>query len=177
MIAATGSIFFFLYKRSDYGFVIATLLVFASIISITKLKIESDSFLIIRYYLFGFIPKKQVFIKGDDISVVPFDFSFSDDDANNLITSSFLDLFLFSSKATIKRFVIKEKDFYGNAMEFKMKLSEKEYVLIKDNFVATPVNHVEVPNDLLNFDDKNYRTMNVLRRNKRFIVAVAFGTK
>ena len=177
LLAVTTSVVFFYCKRSDYGFVTATLLVFASIIPITKLKIEEDSFIIAQYYLFGFILRKQVFMKGDDISVVPFDFSFSDDDANNLITSSFLDLFLFSSKATIKRFVIKEKDFYGNAMEFKMKLSEKEYVLIKDNFVATPVNHVEVPNDLLNFDDKNYRTMNVLRRNKRFIVAVAFGTK
>ena len=86
-------------------------------------------------------------MKGDDISVVPFDFSFSDDDANNLITSSFLDLFLSSSKATLKRFLIKEKDFYGNTKEFKMKLSEKEYSLTKDNFVFTPISHVELSND------------------------------
>lgn len=86
-------------------------------------------------------------MKGDDISVAPFDFSFSDNDANNLITSSFLDLFLFSSKATLKRFVIKEKDFYGNTKEFKMKLSEREYALIRDNFVSTPISHVELSND------------------------------
>jgi hypothetical protein len=58
-----------------------------------------------------------------------------------------LDLFLFSSKATLKRFVIKEKDFDGNTKEFKMKLSEKEYVLIKNNFVATPANQVKLSNN------------------------------
>jgi hypothetical protein len=148
LIAVTASIFFFLKKRNDYGFVIATFLLLASIIPISKLKIEEDSFTIVQYYLFGFIPRKQVFMKGDDISIYKFDISFSESDISYLTSGSFLDLLLTpTTLGTLKRYAIERKDFYGDTKKFKMKLSEKEYALIKDNFVATPVNHVELSND------------------------------
>jgi hypothetical protein len=143
LVAVTASIFFFLYKRNDYGFVIDTLLLFCSIIPITELKIDKDSFTIIEYYLFGFISRKQMFLRGDDVSIEPFDFTFSDEDANNLITSSFLDLFLFSSKATLKKFIVKEKNSCGNTIEFKLKLSDKEYSLIKNGFTFPPIAHLD----------------------------------
>lgn len=141
LIAVTASVFFFLYKRNDYGFVMDTLLIFCSIIPVTELKIDNDSFTIIEYYSFGFIPRKQMFLKGENISVEPFDFTFSDEDANNLITSSFLDLFLFSTKATLKKFVVKEKNSSGDTIEFKLKLSDKEYGLIRNGFTAPSIVH------------------------------------
>jgi hypothetical protein len=148
LIAVTASIFFVLNKRNDYGFVITTLLIFASIIPITKLKIEEDSFAVVQYYLFGLIPRKLVFMKGDDISIYEFDISFSESDQSYINSGSFLDLLLTpTSLGTLKRYAIVHKDFYGNTKEFKMKFSEKEYSLIKDNFVSTPSNHVELSND------------------------------
>jgi hypothetical protein len=148
LFAVTASVIFFHYKRSDYGFVIATLLVFASIIPITKLKIEEDSFTVVQYYLFGFIPRRQVYMKGNNISIYEFDISFSESDLSYIISGSFLDLLLTpTTLGTLKRYAIEQKDFYGDSKEFKMKLSEKEYALIKDNFVSTPLNQVELSND------------------------------
>lgn len=148
LIAVTASVFFFLNKGNDYGFVIVTLLIFASIVPVTKLKIEKDSFIVIQYYLFGLIPRKQVFMKGDDISIYEFDISFSESDLSYIISGSFLDLLLTpTTLGTLKRYAIEQKNFYGDTKGFKMKLSEKEYTLIKDNFVSTPVNQVELSKD------------------------------
>lgn len=141
LLAATASIFFFVYKRNDYGFVIDTFLTLASIIPLTKLKIEKDSFTVVQYYLFGFIPRKQGFMRGDDISIDEFDIDLSESGQSYIISGSFLDLLVTpTSLGTLKRYTVALKDFYVNKKEFKMKLSKQEYDLLKDNFILRPTN-------------------------------------
>gem|GEM_PF-6646084 len=155
LIAVSASIIFFLHKRNDYGFVIATLVVLTSIIPITKLKIEEDSFTIVQYFLFGFIPRRQKFMKGDNISIYEFDINFSDD-TSYLFSGSFWDVLLTpTSIETLRRYAIERKDFCGNSKDFKMTLSEKEYALIRKKFVSTSVDSTDITNGSSVFDDRS----------------------
>ena len=155
LTAVSASIVLFLHKKNDYGFVIATLLVLTSIIPITKLKIQEDSFIIVQYVLFGFIPRRQVFMKGDNISIYEFDINFSED-VSYLFSGSFWDVLLTpASMATLRRYAIEHKDFYGNSKNFKMKLSEKEYDLIRRHFVSTAVDGIDITSNSSIFDNKS----------------------
>lgn len=128
----------YLFNRglSDYSYVLAFLLALGAIVPVTGLKVERVSFTIKQYYCYGLIPRSWTFLKGDNISIEPFDVELSD--AGYQMTDTVWDLLVAlypTSTVTIKQFVIKHKESNSDATQIKMKLTEQEYKLIQQSFL------------------------------------------
>jgi hypothetical protein len=120
----------------DYGFVLAFLVFICTVIPLTGLTIEDYSFTIKQYYCFGFIYRTETFIKGDYISLQPFDLEISDAGYLNTDTAwDFITALYPIAKVELKRFVIKIKDAEGELIQIKMNLSAEEQQLISLKFI------------------------------------------
>ena len=129
-------IYLFKNALNDYGFVLAFLMSICSVIPFTGLKIEEHSFTIKQYYCFGFISRTWTFIKGDHITLQPFDLEISDAGYLNTNTAwDFITSLYPIVKVEVKRFVIKSKDATEELSQIKMKLSDEEYNLLQTNFI------------------------------------------
>ena len=128
-----GCIYLFEIQYSNYGYLLAVLLITIAVLTVTQFKVVNGDCTIIKYYFFGLIPVKTKFQKENIIRINSFDVEL-DQDHSAVDTDSgwdILTIFLPAPKVTLTKVLIVYEDFFGEEKRLRVRLSAKEIEMLR----------------------------------------------
>ena len=131
MILVIGGFLAFSYNIDSLGWLFTFILFLISVISIDDLKVETESFDLANFYLYGFIKRKKRFTRNEIINSRPISGDFGEsgaiyvDDGYSTGIGCLLSIFFCFNPPKIKR-----REFYVEMLSANNSVIESAYILL-----------------------------------------------
>jgi hypothetical protein len=122
MILVSTSLLLYKVGFRDAGFISIALLLLGAVIPVSDLQVYTDRLAISQYYCFGFLARRKIFGKDQDILLSSFELELE----NPAVPGS--------GETVIRKFILRQTDRDGRVSAARLQLSELEYDLVKQYF-------------------------------------------